>query len=95
MIYPEAHVWPYYTKIRPFISASFKYPTKLDAPSFSMTTTYQKRKRGKRPKMVVYIDGPFSGSDSRELCEAVKAKMEERSKLSNNEYIEYKTLKDC
>ena len=95
VIYPEAHVWPYYTKIRPFMSASFKYPTKLDVPSFSMTTTYQKRKRGKRPKMVVYIDGPFSGSDSRELCEAVKAKMEERSKLSNNEYIEYKTLKDC
>ena len=24
-IYPEAHIWPYYTKIRPFKSVSFKY----------------------------------------------------------------------
>ena len=25
-IYPEAHIWPYYTKIRPFKSVSFFFP---------------------------------------------------------------------
>ena len=28
-IYPEAHIWPYYTKIRPFKDVSFKYPIQL------------------------------------------------------------------
>ena len=42
LIYPEAHIWPYYTKIRPFPSTSFRYPIKFNVPSFSITTTYQK-----------------------------------------------------
>ena len=40
-IFPEAHIWPYYTKIRPFKSVSFKYPIKLEKPAFCMTNTYQ------------------------------------------------------
>lgn len=59
MIYPEAHIWPYYTRIRPFKSDSFRYPVKYDKPVFSITNTYQKRKFAKRPKMVTYVDGPF------------------------------------
>lgn len=58
VIFPEAHIWPYYTDIRPFKSTSFYYPIKNNVPSFSMTTTYQKRKRGKT-RITVYIDGPF------------------------------------
>lgn len=41
-IYPEAHIWPYYTGIRNFKSVSFKYPVKLNRPSFCITNTYQK-----------------------------------------------------
>ena len=26
MIYPEAHIWPFYTDIRPFKDTSFRYP---------------------------------------------------------------------
>ena len=40
-IYPEAHIWPYYTKIRPFKEVSFKYPVELNVPAFCMTNTYQ------------------------------------------------------
>ena len=29
-IYPEAHVWPFYTKIRNYKSVSFKYPIELE-----------------------------------------------------------------
>ena len=43
-IYPEAHIWPYYTKIRNFKSVSFKYPVELNAEAFCITNTYQKNK---------------------------------------------------
>lgn len=63
-IYPEAHVWPYYTKIRNFSDTSFRYPVRFKAPSFAFTTTYARRtnwwnKWMKTPRITVYIDGPF------------------------------------
>lgn len=59
MIYPEAHIWPYYTGIRPFTDLSFRYPVTAKVPVFCLTNTYQKRRFSKRPRMVTYIDGPF------------------------------------
>ncbi|WP_240033602.1 1-acyl-sn-glycerol-3-phosphate acyltransferase, partial [Lacticaseibacillus paracasei] len=35
MIYPEAHVWPYYTGIRPFENGAFHYPVTTNAPVFA------------------------------------------------------------
>ena len=58
-IYPEAHIWPWYTGVRAFPSVSFRYPVKLNAPVFSYTMTFQRRKHFKKPKITVYIDGPF------------------------------------
>jgi len=43
-IYPEAHIWPYYTGIRQFPDASFKYPAKFHVPVVAMVTTFRKRK---------------------------------------------------
>ena len=31
-IYPEAHIWPYYTGIRNFPAVSFRYPVRLGVP---------------------------------------------------------------
>lgn len=59
MIYPEAHIWPYYTKIRPFADTSFRYPVQCKAPVYCFTNTYQKRKYRKTPRIVTYVDGPF------------------------------------
>lgn len=101
IIYPEAHVWPYYTKIRPFPTTSFRYPAKDSAPVFAMTTTYQKRRFGKRPKMVVYLDGPFFADQDlplkerqKKLCEEVRSTMEARSHNSNCEYVRYEKKAD-
>lgn len=44
-IFPEAHIWPYYTKIRPFKPVSFRYPAELNVPSFCVTNTYQKKRK--------------------------------------------------
>lgn len=58
-IYPEAHIWPYYTKIRPFKSISFRYPVKFKEPTYCFTNTFHKRKFSKKPKVITYVDGPF------------------------------------
>jgi 1-acyl-sn-glycerol-3-phosphate acyltransferase len=58
-IYPEAHIWPYCTTIRPFKSVAFKYPARLGAPVYAFTDTYKKRKFGKAPRIVTFVDGPF------------------------------------
>lgn len=100
MIYPEAHIWPYYTDIRPFDDTSFRYPVKYGAPVFGLTNTYQKRKHGKRPRLVTYIDGPFypeGGLPAREQKERLRglvyAAMKERAKNSNIEVIHYEKKK--
>lgn len=101
VIYPEAHVWPYYTKIRPFPSTAFKFPVKCNAPSFCMTTTYYKRKFGKKPGITVYIDGPFiqdekltKKENEEKICKEIYKCMLNRSKNSTYEYIKYKGEKE-
>ena len=95
VIYPEAHVWEYYTGIRPFSETAFKFPVKYGAPVYSMTTTYQKRRWGKKPAITLVIDGPFeagTGSPREQairLRDGVYARMKERSGDSTCAYIQY------
>jgi len=96
-IYPEAHIWPYYTKIRNFKSVSFKYPVRLNTPVFCVTNTYKGIGRNKdKVQIVSYIDGPFFRDESltekeqiKDLRDRVYNKMKERSLLSDIEYIKY------
>ena len=95
-IFPEAHIWPYYTKIRPFKNTSFKYPIELDVPVFCVTNTYQKRGKNK-VKITAYVDGPFFYNkdlktiqeQKQDLRDRVYNQMVERSKNSTFEYIKY------
>lgn len=94
--YPEAHVWPWYTGIRPFPAAPFGFPVECRVPCFCMTTTYQKRKRGRKPGITVYLDGPFypDGSLSRKrqkekLRDEIYGCMVRRSQNSTYQYINY------
>lgn len=96
VVYPEAHIWPYYTGIRPFVDTSFQYPIKHGVPTFCFTNTYQKRKNPKKPRIVTYIDGPFFPNDAlppkerrRDLRDRVYACMCERAKKSNCIIIQY------
>lgn len=96
VIYPEAHVWAYYTDIRPFADTSFKFPVKFNKPSFSMTVTYKKSRLFKRPVTEVFLDGPFypkgdtAKDKASDLHTLVYRIMQERSKNSDMQYIEYK-----
>lgn len=95
VIYPEAHVWEYYTGIRPFADTSFKYPVKLGVPAFSMTVTYRKSRFFKKPLMEVFLDGPFYpvGNTIKEktadLHNKVYETLQRRSQSSNFDFIKY------
>ncbi len=96
LIFPEAHIWPYYTKIRNFKSVSFHYPASMQAPIIPMVTVW--RGNGKRkPKQTIVIGKPikpFKGESLKvnkeylhEQCLlAMKAISE---KYSQPEYIKY------
>ena len=102
VVYPEAHVWPYYTGIRKFPAGdkSFKYAVRNELPVYTMTTTYHKRKdkkHGDLPRMDVYVDGPFwpdpkKSDDENRAILAKKAydSMVKWSKKNTYNYFEYK-----
>lgn len=95
-IYPEAHVWEYYTGIRPYSESPFKYPVKFKKPAYCMTVTYRKRRFGSRPKATVYIDGPYypdaalpPKEQAIQLRDRVYGCMKDRSRNSDYDYIRY------
>ena len=103
VIYPEAHVWPYFSGVRPYSEAAFKYPVKFHAPVYCMTTTYQKRRFSKKPRLTLYLDGPFFPDDAlppkaqaAALRDAVYHCMKQRCDDHNDvEYIVYRPAPDA
>ena len=96
VVYPEAHIWPFYTGIRPFPDTSFRYPVKHNVPSFCFTNTYQKRRFSKKPRIVTYVDGPFFPDESlpererkEELRNRIYRTMCQRAENSTVEQIRY------
>ncbi len=102
LIFPEAHIWPYYTKIRNFHSGSFNYPAKLEAPVLPIVTTWRKSKLSRHPKQTIYILEPIfpniekSSSENKEyLYEATLAAMKKCADEANQyEYIKYIKVED-
>lgn len=96
IVYPEAHVWSYNTFIRDFNTTTFHYPVSYDAPAFVMVTTYQKRKHSDKPKITIYLDGPYYPDKNKnkkeqinELHDQVFKEMVRLSKNNTYEYIKY------
>ncbi|MDD4125030.1 MAG: 1-acyl-sn-glycerol-3-phosphate acyltransferase, partial [Eubacteriales bacterium] len=61
MIYPEAHIWPFYNRIRPFTEESFSYPIRLGVPAVAVTVVYRRRKLFKKlpPLVTVFVSDPI------------------------------------
>lgn len=96
-VYPEAHIWPYYTGIRPYPAKMFKYPVKYGAPVYASTTTFQANPRGGRPRVTAYIEGPFypdatlsARAAEQKLRDTVYAVMCRNTRYSTCQYIEYR-----
>ena len=98
-IYPEAHIWPYYTGVRPFKDSSFYYPTKQNSPAVAFFTAYSKPtgifKKLKKANITVYVSEPFYP----DLTKPAKiAQKELRDKVYNfmcemsEKYSDYKVI---
>ena len=75
---------------------SFRYPIKYNKPVFTFTTIYKKKKHGKKPKVEIFVDGPFytnrnlPAKDAQiALRDVVYNKLKERAELSNCEFVKY------
>lgn len=97
VIYPEAHLWPYSTFIRDYNNSSFHYPVDCNSKVFVSTTIFNKRKFFRRPKITIYIDGPFNIDSDKSRKENIKYlhdkvydTMVSRASLSDYEYVVYK-----
>lgn len=100
-IFPEAHIWPYCSFIRPYKATSFRYPAMWEKPVVAVCVTYQKRKGlfawVKHPRRTIYISEPFypepgmSVKDAQKyLHEKAYAFMKETSeRYSDYIYVDY------
>lgn len=96
VIYPEAYLWPFYTKIRNFPATSLRFPIKYNKPVYTFTTVYSKHKHLKKPKIDIYVDGPFYPDEAlphkqaqENLREIVFNSLSSHAKLSDYEFIKY------
>ena len=106
LIFPEAHIWPYYTGIRPFTSASFRYPVTANKPVICLTNTYlPKDKKWKRCRLVTHIDGPFypdpelSQKEAAqklrdEVYECMIARSQEKKQFEHYRYIDLSKIEE-
>ncbi len=86
-VFPEAHIWPYYTGIRPFGERSFGYAVSAGVPAVAITTCFRKRRFRKTPGITTFVDGPFypdptlsKSENSKMLRDKVYSAMTKRAK---------------
>ncbi len=97
LIYPEAHIWPYYTKIRPFKNVSFVYPAESMSPVVPAVTTFRKVWYSKKPKQtiifgrVIFPQEGLTVNENRDYLrdECYKEMVRIASSVEQYEYIEY------
>lgn len=103
-IYPEAHIWPYYTGVRDFPDGSFAYPVRLNAPVVAAAIKYRERRffRNAPPFITVVLSDPIYPDKSLSPAEARKKLRNAvydflRDTLcvpDNAEYIRYEKVED-
>lgn len=97
LIYPEAHIWPTYTKIRNFKDTSFGYPAMLNAPVVPIVTTWRKALIGKGARQTIHIGKvifpkpELSKEENKKYlhAECLKQMKEISNSVEQYEYIKY------
>lgn len=105
-IYPEAHIWPFYTGVRPFKDTSFAYPVMLDTPVVACFTAFTKPSgiigRFRHANVTMYYSDPIYPDKTlpkkeaqKQLRDKVYNFMKECSeKYSTYDYIVYKHISE-
>ena len=97
LIYPEAHIWPYYTKVRNFLSNSFTYPARYMSPVVPVITIWRKPRIGRKPKQTIVFGTPifpkqeFNANQNKDYLynECLKQMKDIASSYPQFEYIKY------
>lgn len=104
-IYPEAHIWNYYTGVRNFKDSSFAYPINHNAPVIAFFTAFSEPKGFlscfRKANATIYISDPIYPDltmpkkvAQRELRDKVYNFMLQASKNSTYSVIEYKHVSE-
>lgn len=98
IVFPEAHIWEYATKIRTLRPSTFRFPVDLNLPIITATTTWRKpRLFFKKTRMTITLSEPIyphkkltKFQNYEYMCEEVRKVMVDITSNSNNyEYIRY------
>ena len=105
-IYPEAHIWPFYTGVRPFKDTSFAYPIMTNSPVFAFFTAYSEPKgfmhKFRKANVTVYVSDPIYPDMTLPRKEAQKKLRDEvynfmkdcSEKYSTYKVIDYKHISE-
>ena len=104
-VYPEAHIWRFFTGVRDFPDTSFAYPIRYGMPSVVFFTAYSKPKPSlafwRKATITVYVSDPMyplggvsEPEARRDLRDRAYAFMKEKSALSDYELIRYVKKED-
>lgn len=96
LIYPEAHIWPYYTKVRNFISSSFIFPARCNAPVLPAVTIWRKSKFLKKPRQVIVFGKliyPLPENNDVENRDYLHQECLEEMKRISESYEQYEYIK--
>ncbi len=101
-VYPEAHIWPYYTGVRPFPPTSFTYPAEMRVPVVAMVTRYRKSRLFQTPARTVVFSDPIVAEpwmNAREARDYFHQRVsrfmrETAEKPDNFEYIRYEQRRE-
>lgn len=105
-IYPEAHIWPFFTGVRNFKDASFAYPVITNSPVCAFFTAYSEPQgfmhKLRRANVTVYVSDPIYPDTTlprkeaqKKLRDEVYAFMKDCSeKYSTHKVIEYKHISE-
>lgn len=101
IVFPEAHVWPFYTGLRDFPVTSFRFASYNRVPAVPVATTYKKRLlwgNQRKPQKVVHIGEPIFYNETltekenrNVMCEKtfdfIKSKVESPNNFAYYRYV--------
>lgn len=87
LIFPEAALWPYYRKIRPFNRGPFAFSVQSEAPILPVVLTFRTMKNRKQRMIVNILKPIYPGEkNSKELMEEVQTLYENFTKDFYSKY---------
>lgn len=98
VVFPEAHIWPHYTGVRPLNFSSFKLASKNKMPIVPIAVTYRKSRFSPRPKTTIFVGTPVFFDTNLSINQNAKIYFEHtfnflKTKTSQQNYLFHRYIK--